>query len=64
LLQVIDEGENRSTVTPSLASQIHELVSRINNRFGNIGWTPVQFFNRKLDPEELLASIEAPPSSP
>ncbi|MBB6185458.1 glucosylglycerol-phosphate synthase [Oleiagrimonas soli] len=43
------------TVYRQLQTQIEQAVGRINGRFSQLGWTPVQFFFRALPFEELLS---------
>ena len=35
--------------------EVHELVGRINGRFGTPGWTPIHFVHRSVNPTELSA---------
>ncbi|MCM0612373.1 glucosylglycerol-phosphate synthase [Marinobacter sediminum] len=43
------------TIYEELLSQIEQTVGRINGKFAQVGWTPVQFFFRALPFEELVA---------
>ena len=38
---------------------VHELVGRINGRFGTAGWTPIQFLHRSVDEADLAALYRA-----
>ncbi|MDO6805232.1 trehalose-6-phosphate synthase, partial [Wenyingzhuangia sp. 1_MG-2023] len=43
------------TVYAELQVDIEQAVGRINGRFAQIGWTPLQFFFRKVPFEQLVA---------
>ena len=43
------------TIYDELQSQIEQTVGRINGRFGQIGWNPLQFFFRSVPFEQLVA---------
>ncbi|MGE4406500.1 glucosylglycerol-phosphate synthase [Pseudomonas sp.] len=43
------------SVYDTLQGQIEQAVGRINGRFANIGWTPVQFFFRSHPFDEVVA---------
>jgi trehalose 6-phosphate synthase/phosphatase len=39
--------------------QVHELIGRINGRFGSPGWTPIHFVHRGFGPQDLVAMFRA-----
>lgn len=39
--------------------EVERYVSRINGRFGTPDWTPIQYINRSIEPEELLSLYRA-----
>lgn len=59
LLQILNsdtEGEHPLGLDHQ---RIHQLVVTMNSRFGFLGWTPVKFFQRKLDRVQLLGLYRA-----
>lgn len=55
LVSVCVPAAREMSVYDELQVQIEGIVGRINGRFGRIGWTPVQFFFRYFDFEEIVA---------
>lgn len=55
LVMVCVPAAQEMTVYRKLQLQIEQAVGRINGRFAQVGWTPVQFFFRALPFEELVA---------
>ncbi len=55
LLTICVPAAREMTVYRHLQTQIEQAVGRINGRYGQVGWMPVQFFFRSLPFEELLA---------
>lgn len=55
LMTVCVPAASGMTIYEQLQAQIEQTVGRINGRFAQLGWTPVQFFFRALPFEELVA---------
>ena len=55
LMMVCVPAASGMTIYEELLSQIEQTVGRINGKFAQVGWTPVQFFFRPLPFEELVA---------
>jgi len=55
LLTICVPAAREMTIYRTLQSQIEQVVGRINGRYSQVGWSPVQFFFRSLPFEELLA---------
>lgn len=55
LLCVCVPAAKEMTVYRTLQNQIEQAVGRINGRFSQVGWVPVQFFFRALPFEEVVA---------
>ncbi len=55
LLTICVPAAREMTIYRALQSQIEQVVGRINGRYSQVGWSPVQFFFRSLPFEELLA---------
>jgi trehalose 6-phosphate synthase/phosphatase len=43
----------------SYRRDVHELIGRINGRFGTPGWTPIHFVHRSVNQAELVATYRA-----
>lgn len=59
LLTVCVPAAREMTVYDALQTQIEQAVGRINGRFAQLGWTPVQFFFRSMPFEQVLAYYAA-----
>jgi len=55
LMTVCVPAAREMTIYDELQTQIEQAVGRINGRFSQLGWTPVQFFFRSLPFEEVVA---------
>ncbi|WP_339806876.1 glucosylglycerol-phosphate synthase [uncultured Marinobacter sp.] len=55
LIVVCVPAAKEMTVYQELQIDIEQTVGRINGRYAEVGWTPVQFFFRSLPFEELVA---------
>ncbi|MFN3988080.1 MAG: glucosylglycerol-phosphate synthase [Rhodocyclaceae bacterium] len=55
LLAICVPAASEMTIYDSLQTQIEQAVGRINGRFSNVGWTPVQFFFRPFPFEQVVA---------
>ncbi|HEY0973792.1 MAG TPA: glucosylglycerol-phosphate synthase [Solimonas sp.] len=55
LVTICVPAAREMTIYRTLQSQIEQAVGRINGRYSQVGWSPVQFFFRSLPFEELLA---------
>ncbi|MDD3763740.1 MAG: glucosylglycerol-phosphate synthase [Nevskiales bacterium] len=55
LITICVPAAREMTIYKQLQNQIEQAVGRINGRFSNVGWTPVQFFFRSVPFDELLA---------
>jgi trehalose 6-phosphate synthase/phosphatase len=55
LVQVTSPPPNE---LPKIASQVTELVSKINAQFGSLEFTPVRHFHQHLDQEEYIALLK------
>lgn len=55
LITVCVPAAQEMTVYRKLQLQIEQAVGRINGRFANVGWTPLQFFFRSFPFNELVA---------
>lgn len=59
LVQVVVPSRETLPRHTALRTEIERLVGGINGRFGGLGWTPVHYLYRSLDPAELLAHYRA-----
>jgi trehalose 6-phosphate synthase/phosphatase len=59
LFQVVVPSRVEIPRYEELKLEIERLVGRINGRYGQIGWVPVQYFYRSLATTELLALYRA-----
>ena len=55
LVSICVPAASEMTIYDELQSQIEQAVGRINGRFAQIGWTPVQFFFRSFPFDEVVA---------
>lgn len=55
LLVVCVPAAKEMTVYNELQTRIEQAVGKVNGRFAQVGWTPVQFFFRPLPFEEVVA---------
>lgn len=55
LVTICVPAAREMTIYKQLQTQIEQAVGRINGRFSQVGWTPVQFFFRAFPFEELTA---------
>ncbi|MDF1763617.1 MAG: glucosylglycerol-phosphate synthase, partial [Oleibacter sp.] len=55
LLTVCVPAAKEMTVYNELQSEIEQAVGRINGRYAQVGWTPVQFFFRAVPFDDLVA---------
>ncbi|MDF1692126.1 MAG: glucosylglycerol-phosphate synthase [Zhongshania sp.] len=55
LIMVCVPADKEMTIYRKLQVQIEQAVGRINGRFAQVGWSPLQFFFRSLPFEELVA---------
>lgn len=55
LITICVPAAREMTIYRTLQTQIEQVVGRINGRFSQVGWTPLQFFFRAVPFEELLA---------
>lgn len=55
LINVCVPAAKEMTIYRTLQNQIEQAVGRINGRYSQVGWTPVQFFFRALPFEEVVA---------
>ena len=55
LVTVCVPAAKEMTVYNELQSEIEQAVGRINGRYAQVGWTPVQFFFRTVPFDELVA---------
>jgi trehalose 6-phosphate synthase len=55
LLQVVVPSRTRVPEYQELRQQLEQLAGRINGRYAEAGWTPVNYFFRSLDKTQLLA---------
>ncbi|MEK9714082.1 MAG: glucosylglycerol-phosphate synthase, partial [Thalassolituus sp.] len=55
LVTVCVPAAKEMTVYNELQSEIEQAVGRINGKYAQVGWTPVQFFFRAVPFEELVA---------
>jgi trehalose 6-phosphate synthase len=59
LFQVVIPSRTGIAEYDSLRMEIERLVGEINGRYSQLGWVPVHYFFRSLDPDELLAFYRA-----
>jgi len=55
LITVCVPAAREMTIYDELQTQIEQAVGRINGRFSQVGWSPVQFFFRSLPFDEIVA---------
>ncbi|MEC9358229.1 MAG: glucosylglycerol-phosphate synthase [Pseudomonadota bacterium] len=55
LISICVPAAREMTIYRSLQTQIEQVVGRINGRFAQVGWQPVQFFFRSFPFEEVVA---------
>lgn len=59
LVQAVVPGQDDLPRHAALRAEIEGQVGEINGRFGTMGWTPVHYVHRWLEPEEVLAWYRA-----
>ena len=59
LVQVVVPGQDDLPRHAAMRAEIERQVGEINGRFGTLGWTPVHYVHRWLEPEEVLAWYRA-----
>lgn len=59
LVQVVVPGQGDLPRHTALRAEIERQVGEINGRFGTLGWTPVHYVHRWLEPDEVLAWYRA-----
>ena len=59
LVQIVVPSREELPRHAALRTEIERLVGEINGRFGGLGWTPVHYLYRSLDPLDLLAHYRA-----
>ncbi|HYG61242.1 MAG TPA: trehalose-6-phosphate synthase [Thermoanaerobaculia bacterium] len=59
LVQVVVPSREDLPRHTALRAEIERLVGEINGRFGRLGWTPIHYAHRALEPDELLAHYRA-----
>ena len=55
LMTVCVPAASSMTIYDELQTQIEQAVGRINGRYSQVGWTPVQFFFRSMPFDEICA---------
>ncbi len=55
LMTVCVPAASTMTIYDELQTQIEQAVGRINGRYSQVGWTPVQFFFRSMPFDEICA---------
>jgi trehalose 6-phosphate synthase len=59
LVQIVVPSREDLPRHVALRAEIERLVGEINGRFGRLGWTPIHYAHRALEPDELLAYYRA-----
>jgi trehalose 6-phosphate synthase/phosphatase len=59
LVQAVVPGQDDLPRHAAMRAEIERQVGEVNGRFGTIGWTPVHYVHRWLEPEEVLAWYRA-----
>jgi trehalose 6-phosphate synthase/phosphatase len=59
MIQVAVPTREQNAEYAGFRSEVHELVGRINGRFGTSGWTPIHFMHRSIGEDELVALYRA-----